>query len=195
MSSIVRQYVQTKSALTKFTLVDGPSYTSVITRDLSGEPLITRDILFPFTWSNGTLDINLIDDFQEQMIDISGNSPTDECDFMVRQMGGPRVVRAIGNNFKNYIRAWRSSTININSAIDVHIPGVVVKVQMADVNHMGDSSVARVTTEAPTADNFTVGDTSNKYRTTYCFKQPLTLRLRESGVTTYITFRTAFDED
>jgi hypothetical protein len=186
MSSIVRQYVQTKNALTKFTLVDGPSYVS---------ETLDHDILFPFTWSNGTLDINLIDDFQAQMIDSSGNAPSDECDFIVRQMGGPRIVNAIGENFKNYIRSWRAATININSAIDVHIPGVVVKVQMADVNHMDDSSVALVTTSAPSADNFTFGSSANKYRTTYCFKQPLTLRLRESGQTTYITFRTTFDED
>ncbi len=186
MSSIVRQYAQIKSALTKFTLVDGPSYIS---------SLLGHDMLFPFTWSNGILEINLIDDFQAQMIDISGNAPTDECDYAVRQMGGPRVVRAIGDNFKNYIRAWRYDTIDAGSPIDVYIQGVVVKVQLADVNHMTDAGVAEVSTQAPTSDNFTVGESSNNFRTTYCFKQPLTLRIKESGIDTYITFRTAFDED
>jgi len=186
MSSIVRQYAQTKTALTKFTLVDGPSYNS---------SSLGRDILFPFTWNNGTLDINLIDDFQERMIDISGMSPSDECDFAVRQMGGPRVVRAIGNNFKNYIRSWREGTIDDNSPIDVYIQGVVMKVQMVNPIDLNDSGVARVSTEAPTSNNYTVGGPSNKYRTSYCFQQPLTLRIRESGVPTYITFRTSFDED
>jgi hypothetical protein len=189
MSSILRRTANTKSALTKFTLVDGPSYND------SG---LGINILFPFTYSNGVLDINInpaANSFEADMITITGNAPDEDNELLVKQMGGIGLVRALGPNFVAYIRAWRNATIDAGSPVSVYIPGVVTKVQQAPSSAMADGGVYEVSTDAPPSDEYITGTPANNYLTSWVFKKPLTITTVEGGVLTYITLRTAFDED
>jgi hypothetical protein len=190
MSSILRRTANTKSALTKFTLVDGPCYTD------SG---LGISVLFPFTYSNGVLDINInpaANSFEANMINvITGNAPDEDNELLVKQMGGLGLVRALGPNFVAYIRAWRNATIDAGSPVSVYIPGVVTKVQQAPASAMEDGGVYEVSTVAPVSDEYITGNPANNYLTSWVFKKPLTITTVEGGVLTYITLRTAFDED
>lgn len=189
MSSILRRTATTKSSLTKYTLVDGPCYFD------SG---LGDNVLFPFTYSNGVLDLNInpaANTFEADMITTTGNAPSDDNDLCIKQMGGTGLVRALGPNFVAYIRAWRTATIDAGSPVSVYIPGVVTKVQQAPVSAMNDAGIFEVSTVAPASDEYIAGDAVNNYFTSWVFKKPLTITIIEGGVTTYITLRTAFDED
>ena len=118
MSSIARQYSQVKTGATKFSLVDGPSYNDR-TLGLSGEFL---DLLIPFTINkDGILDINFTNGFVESTIEREGGcpAPANECKLAIRICGSNHLIRGLGNNFKTYIRAWRSETIDNGSPINI----------------------------------------------------------------------------
>jgi hypothetical protein len=191
MSSIVRQYSQVKAGLTKFSLVDGPSYND---RSLLPDPYL--DLLIPFTFNrDGILDINFIDGFVESTIDLSGGCPppSNECRLAIRVCGSQHLVRGLGNNFKTYIRAWRADTIDEGSPITIHTPGAVVKVQQSMPEYLQDYQTYEVASNPPPSDNFFGGEPINKYRTSYCFSQPMTIVTREGGDNKYITFRSVFE--
>lgn len=189
MSSILRRTANTKSALTKFTLVDGPCYF---------DSIIGSNVLFPFTYSNGVLDINIntaANNFEADMITSTGNAPSDDNDLCVKQMGGLGLVRALGPNFVTYIRAWRNATIDAGSPVSVYIPGVVTKVQQTPASALADGGIYEVSTVAPVSDEYITGNVANNYLTSWVFKKPLTITTVEGGVVQYITLRTSFDED
>lgn len=189
MSSVLRRTATTKSALTKFTLVDGPTYFD------NG---LSQTVLFPFVYSNGVLDLNIntaANTFEADMITSTGNAPGEDCDLCVKQMGGTGLVRALGPNFVAYIRAWRTATIDAGSPVSVYIPGVVTKVQQTPASALADGDIYEVSTTAPVSDEYITGNPANNYLTSWVFKKPLTITTIEGGVTTYITLRTSFDED
>ncbi len=187
MSSVLRYTATTKSALTKFTLVDGPAYF---------DPTLDYNVLFPLTYSNGVLDINLEgSSFEAEMITNTGNSPGDEAYIAVKQLGGTGLVRSLGPNFIAYIRAWRNATIDAGTPVNVYIPGVVTKVQQTPPAELNNGSSYEISTSAPVSDEYISGNTANNYMTSWVFKKPLTITTIEGGVITYITFRTVFDED
>ena len=191
MSSYARSFASPKEGLTRFLKADSPAYPYIDDGDI---PL---DRLFPFTYSNGVLNITYEgNNFKERMVDISGNSPSGETEPACRVMGGPRLATAIGDRFKAYIRAWRASTIDAGSAIEVFTPGQVIRVQECDnaVSSTSGNSY-EISTQAPVSDNFITGSDANSYRTTYIFKTPLTVTIIESGVKKYITFRTIMDQE
>ena len=182
MSSLVRSYASPVRTVTDFHRVESPSY-------LTEGP----NLLFPFTYNNGTLDIEFIDDFEAQMVTSTGNEPLTDPDVSIRIIGsGSRLVQTIGDNFKAYIRAWRTG-IDSESPISVYIPGIVTKVQWQNEDNMGDGSF-EVSTNPPSGDTYTQQD-ANGYKTTYIFKRPLTITTVESGITQYITFSSRLDED
>ncbi len=190
MSSIVRQYSQVKQGTTKFSLVDGPSYND---KTLAPGPDYL-DLLFPFTIDkDGILDINYIDGFVESVIDLSGGAPApgNECRLAIRICGSNHLVRGLGNNFKAYIRAWRNP--DEGYPINLYIPGAVVKVQQTLADNIQDYQTYEVANKAPASDNFFGGSPANKYRTTYCFSQPMTITTVEEGEKKYITFRSIFE--
>ena len=130
------------------------------------------------------------------MVDNTGNSPNSETDIAVQVMSGPYLATSLGDNFKAYIRAWRNSTIDAGSPINVYIAPQLMKVQEADINNISANSGSsyQISTESPAGDNYTSGTVANSYRTKYIFKTPLTFTIVESGVTQYITFRTILDQ-
>jgi hypothetical protein len=189
MSSVTRGLAERKEGLTRFVKPDGPYYDAG--RD---------NFLFPFTCVNQTLDITYSgNDFKALMVDNLNESPGqgDETDTMVSIMGGPRLVTALGENFKEYIRAWRSGTIDSGSPIEVYIPAQVLRVQEASTGSLSAFSddVYLISAAPPSGDNYVTGGVENNYRTTFIFKTPLTFTIVEGGVTKYITFRSGFEQE
>lgn len=188
MSSALRSMAVKKEGLTRFVKPESPSY------DIGEDDLI----LFPFSYSNGVLDISFEgNDFETRMIDNLNVDPSAEARTAVSILSGPYLATSLGDNFKAYIRAWRDGTIDAGSPINVHIAPQLLKVQEADYANItannGDSY--KISTAPPVSDYYTAGDATNKYQTKYVFKTPLTFTIIESGVTKYITFRTKFDQE
>lgn len=186
MSSYTRSFAPPKEGLTRFLKADSPAYN---------DNNIER--LFPFTYSNGVLDITYQgNNFKGVMVDISGISPSGETQTACRVMGGPHLATSIGNRFKEYIRSWRAGTIDIGSDVEVFIPGQVIRIQECDSSVSSTSgSSFEISTQAPASDNFITGTDVNSYLSTYIFKTPLTVTIIESGVKKYITFRTIMDQE
>ncbi len=189
MTSILRSVAQVKEGLTRFLKPESPCYNT----DGSGSFL-----LFPFTYNNGVLDITYAgNNFEAVMVDTVNVDPGNETDTAIRVMGGPYLVNTLGSNFKSYIRAWRDGTIDAGSPIDIYIAPQMLRVQEADENNMNanSSNSYKISTVAPSSENYIAGSETTSYNTTYVFKTPLTFTIVESGVTTYITFRTVLDQE
>ena len=189
MTSVIRTFPPRNQGLTRFLKPESPCYSD------SGQNLT---VLFPFSYYNGTLDISYSGNtFESDMVATTGNAPNSETDVAVQLMSGPRLVTSLGENFKAYIRSWRDATIDAGSPINISINPQVIKVQEAqEVNINANSGESyKISTELPASDTYPTGAISNNYQTKYVFKTPLTFTIFESGVLTYITFRTAFDQE
>jgi hypothetical protein len=198
MSSVIRTFPPRNQGLTRFLKPESPCYQDSGLPPLSIVPLEYQTVLFPFSYYNGTLDISYSGNtFETDMVATTGNAPLDESDLAVQLMSGPRLVTSLGDNFKAYIRSWRNATIDAGSPINIYINPQVVKVQEVQrANITASSSDSyRISTESPASDTYPTGAISNNYQTKYVFKTPLTFTIFESGVLTYITFRTAFDQE
>lgn len=187
MTSMLRQFAQTKQALTLFVKPETPAYSQ------SG-----RETLFPFSYSNGVLDISYSGNtFKTTMVDVTGQAPGDETDTTIRITSGPFLVNSLGPNFKDYIRAWRSATIDANSPITINIAPQVLRVQEGAFANVDSSSASsfKISDEAPASDDYITGSIANNYEAKYIFKTPLTFTTVEGGVIKYITFRTQLDQE
>lgn len=187
MASIQRSFYSRKQGITHFLKPESPCYDDG-----------TNIRLFPFTLVNGVLDITYQGNtFKAEMVDISGIDPVSETDTSVSIFGSPQIVTSLGNNFKDYIRSWRTATIDVDSPINIYVAPQVIRVQEADINNLDANSgnAYVISTVPPSGDGYISGSVANDYRTTYVFKTPLTFTIVESGVTTYITFRTVLDQE
>jgi hypothetical protein len=185
---MLRGYAIRKEGLTTFIKPYTPCYF---------DNVLDHDVLFPFSYSNGVLDISYSGNrFKEEMVDTLNMVPKIEGDTSVRMMGGLQLVSSLGENFKAYIRAWRDGTIDADSPILIHIAPQVMRVQEVDyafVNADGDSYL--ISSQPPSGDGYTVGNDANQYNTVYVFKTPLTFTIVESGVVKYITFQSSMEQE
>lgn len=187
MSSIGSSFVKRQEELSRFIKLESPCYD---------DSNINR--LFPFIFINGMLDITYEgNSFKATMVDITGVSPNNQTDTMIYIMGGPRLVTSIGQNFKAYIRAWLTGTIDEGSPIGLYQPCQIIRVQEADLNNITaiGSETYLISEIPPVSDFFTAGVPSNNYYTTFVFKTPLTVTFVEDGITKYLTFRTVFEQE
>ena len=189
MSSVIRSYGLVKEGLTRFIKPESPTYEEG-----------TNDVLFPFSYSNGVLDISYSgNNFKTTMVDVVNVDPISatETKTAIRIMGGPYLATQLGNNFKAYIRAWRDGTIDAGSPIEVNIPAQLLRVQeVSYLNVSADSDeLYTISTQAPASDTYPTGTVANNYETKYLFKTPLTFTIMEGGVKQYITFRTVLDQE
>jgi hypothetical protein len=189
MTSVIRSFYKRQEGLTMFMKPESPCYYSAD---------IDSDRLFPFTYTKGVLNISYSDNsFKAQMVDTTEQAPDSETNTSIRILGSPRMVTSLGDNFKEYIRAWRDATIDAGSPIELYKPAQVIRVQEGDVDSIdaNNGSSFQITTKAPASDEYITGTSANVYRTTYIFKTPLTFTTVEGGVTQYITFRTMLDQE
>jgi hypothetical protein len=197
MTSIVRTPSQLPTFGTKFIRIESPSYNS---------STFGRKIPFPFTYNNGTLDLEFIDDFEaikvldpdplpDPWVPVEARAPDKEVDVDVTLMGGKRLVQRLGPNFETYIRAWRTATIDAGSPISIYIQPSVQKIQYTNSGADNGDEVYFVSNTPPTSDTYTIGSSINNYRTTWIFASPLTITTIEGGVTKYITLTSRLHED
>jgi hypothetical protein len=187
MTSVLREFAVRQQGLTRFVKPESPSY------DQDGQVL-----LFPFSFSNGVLDISYSGNtFKTTMVDIPNQAPDDETDSIVSIMSGPYLATSLGNNFKDYIRAWRDGSIDAGSPIEIYIAPQLLRVQQAAIANIDANSGAsyKISTTAPASDTFPTGTVANDYLTTFVFKTPLTFTIVESGVVNYVTFKTVLDQE
>jgi hypothetical protein len=84
--------------------------------------VLNRVVLFPFSYSNGVLDISYQgNNFEADMVTTPNIPPEAETDSAIQVLSGPYLVTSLGNNFKAYIRAWRDGTIDADSPIDMYV--------------------------------------------------------------------------
>lgn len=190
MSSVTRALAARKEGLTQFLKSDSPNY-------LNG----SFYYLFPFTCENQTLDITYAgNNFKARMVDNINREPDEsgeESETVVRVMSGPRLVTALGENFKAYVRSWLSGSIDSGSPIEVYLPCQVLRVQEAAVTSISSDSdsVFKIGNSPPTGDNYIGGSAQNNYQATYIFKTPLTFTVVDGGVTKYITFKSTLEQE
>ena len=187
MTSVSRSYAVKKEALTRFIKPESPCYYNDI-----------DNVLFPFSYSNQVLDITYSgNNFKTKMVDTTNQEPNSETDTAIQILGGPVLATSLGENFKEYVRSWRSGTIDVDSPIEILIPPQLLRVQEVSIDNVsannGDSW--KISSVRPSGENYTIGDSADKYRTTYVFKTPLTFTIVEGGVTQYVTFRTMMDQE
>ena len=182
MTSVLRSFGTPTVTPVKFNRIQSPCYA---------DTSLGYTTLFPFTYSNGVLDIQYIDSFQADMVAMPNEDPLTDPDVAVQVMGGPELVRQLGANFVSYIRAWRAT--DAGTPVTIYSNGIVLKVQAIRSSFVGDESF-EVSTAPPPSDNYTMGAAANAYRANWVFKSPLTITTIEGGVKQYITFASRFDK-
>ena len=166
--------------------------------------------LIPFLYENGSLEI----DFAALIPCVSGGYCTFQDTMMttitdvsvphfptyfnfplssqVRMMGGTNLVTDVGTNFRQYISTLYSSKYDSPvTAISVHSPGIVTKVQILDIITLG--TWLSIINPGLMGGSFLSGDSLNPpvgnyvsqiadgYGVTYVFTQPLTIAVAMEG--------------
>jgi hypothetical protein len=147
------------------------------------------NLLFPFSLSNGVLNLNLVNNFT-----LNTGVPQ-KMGATVRLSGTSRNATSIGSNLRTYIknRTWGTNTIPDASSIVVHTPASMTMVQQLDETFIGqmDGSPFSVT-NGPPPSNFALQFPG--FGITYVFLTPLVLKARNaSGQNFYITLFSSWD--
>ena len=177
MSSTLRSYQTVSDDSMKFHVVNSVSYDDN-----------NVELLFPFTCEEGVLDISLDgNNFEQLMITQTARTPGHDVTGVVRVLGGARYVTSLGPNFIRYIRAWRTPGIDVNAPIQIVTPGIMTRVQTGDRTNVAQDDSFKVHNNLPESDNYICNGA--RYCTTYIFKSPLTISIKENGIRRYVTFK------
>jgi hypothetical protein len=192
MSSTLRYFNQIKP-LTKLESLSTPSYTDSI------PPLGQVVLPIPFTYHNGVLDINTEgSNVQAALIDITvfnTNLPIQggKGAFKAKEMGGTGKVFSLGPKMIE----WLTNIVNANVyppyngggsfvSAEVQEGGYVTKAQLTidgtSVNGVfaANNSSYAISTDKPTGDQYVYGTVANNYYTTWIFKNPVVIKIRQS---------------
>lgn len=167
------------TGVSNITYISGPTYVGPNSINL----------LFPFSLSNGVLNVNLVNNFS-----LNTGVPQ-KMGATVRLSGNSRNVSSIGSNLRAYIRncTWGTNTITDASTITVHTPATMTMVQQLDETFIGpmDGTPFSVTSGPPPS-NFALQFSG--FGITYVFLTPLVLKARNSsGNNFYITLFSSWD--
>lgn len=200
MSSVLRSIASRVAKNNKFDNISTLSYND---EDLG------ETVPVPFTVNNGILDIEITNDSVQNFV-TNGVSPDDEGDnddseYQAKMMGGLRLIQGIGSTLERYLRKLINNNEDLSGsytgAIDLFIPPVMTKVQLAqpsDVKGLTFENVYGVNDKPPSSDEYVGGEVSNKYYTSWVFKNPMTIRYATTQSSTgyrYMTFSTHYDGD
>jgi hypothetical protein len=196
MTSITKANAVNTRVFPDVQFVGGPYYNRV-----DDDP---QKLLFPFTFQNGTLEIQVVNGFNLSSpttpIGISSNEGG-----LVRRMGGQNLVQSIGSNFQTYVQncTWiTSDLINYTASnVSVYKPGVVTRVQQLGLKNLPidiNPINSYVSSYTPPVSDF--GLTIPLFGVTYVFEKPLVLVVDATKVSDstslgkqYITFYTSWD--
>jgi hypothetical protein len=139
----------------------------------------TKDLLVPFTYSNGKLDTPLASGYNGN---IGNTIPFGNAGASVRLLGGNSLVTSIGTNLQALLRSknWDGKTIKAGAAITVVSPGLVTRVQQLSSTFLAptwDQKSYNVTLNAWNNSNF-IGDAA-----VYMFTKPLVVQTTATTIT------------
>lgn len=165
---------------------------------------LEHDLLIPFTYNEGVLDINIQDDTQ-YMID-NGTS-YDNRGFnwrMVKLMGGDGLVTSLGTNFTTWLSNWIGRN-EVESEFTLEVAPVMTRVQQTVQgkawNAGGNSGhgpinsqyALRFSTEPPASDDYIIaGNSNNNFFSAWVFKTPITVGYTYLGSNMYATLKSDF---
>ena len=182
MSSYLKQYKKTNRPL-KIVGLNTPSFDDG-----------TTYYPFPFSYNkrNSTLDIDIeVNDFKSLMIDTNNEPPTSSnTDYNCLVLGGNHLVQDIDDNFKDYIRSWRDSTIDVGSDIVLYQKPVITRVQILDYVYSSDNSSIQIVNSPPKLEASSLENAG----VVYVLKTPMVIKIKEGGVDKFITFVSQFDK-
>lgn len=187
MTSVMRYKSQIGKDVPKIIGVSGPLYLDTV---------LNYNMLFPFTYSNGLLDLVYIDNFYNNMVAIPNKEPfSSACNppLLSRVMGGIGMVTRIGPKFTEYLNAW----LILSTQYKVHINASVTKVQTYLPSEIYSNVPFRISDNSPDSDTYPWGGVNDDYRTTWIFKSPLTLSYYNSTLnkTQYLTLQSNYNID
>lgn len=144
------------------------------------------NLLMPFTYSNGKLDLLTSGPYTDPSGSI-GNAGAS-----VRLLGGTNLVRSLGQNLQNFITNKTWDGINVTGPLTVVSPGVVTRVQQLSSKYLAptwDQKSYNVVASAWDSANF-IG-----YPAVYLFTKPLVIQARNvsGNGPICITFQTSWD--
>lgn len=155
----------------------------------------------PFEYSNGTLDIRLENDVENQLIN-NETAGTMYIEGLCKSMGGLGLVQKLGPNFIAWLNNWVADYYNssVINTFKVHVPATVTKVQVTDEDSYDfdvlendiTNSPWGVSTDAPSGDGYVRGYADNNFHTYWVFKTPLTISFTVDGALRYLTYNTTF---
>jgi len=154
----------------------------------------SNKLLFPFTFLNGTLDIDTSTGFDLSGAGLPGNIGISGSGGLVRYLGGQNLVQNIGSNFKKYIfnqEDWDDSASKIIrvsdiNSIKVYKTAIVTKVQQLSSINLPDSiNTNSYALSASPSDSFAFLNNG----VTYAFDTPLVISFNAGtdGIK-YLTF-------
>lgn len=191
MSSSTRGYAVI-SQTTKFQKVTTPCYYDS-TVDIS--------VPIPFSYFNGTLDINIQDNVYNDLID-DGDTPDYDTEYQCKTIGLPRLVQKLGPNMLEWLENFlANNTGGTITEIAIHTPGQVVKAQFVLENNTysgtflesdTNDSTYVITYIPPSSDEYVFGSATDNFRTAFVFKTPITISFKDNGTNRYLTLFTNY---
>ena len=196
MSSFQRAHAA-PTETTKYKKITTPSYY---------DSVLDATVPIPFIYSNNTLDVDIRDDVQDDLID-DGDSPDFETEYQCVTMGGTGLVLELGPKMKEWLNNWLNNNYGGDydtNSCQVHNSGIVTKAQFVLENNADgtllesdiDDSTYAITDAMPIgkySSNFVYGNNNNKYHTTWIFRSPLVISFTVNDATKYLTLNTNFN--
>ena len=192
MSSAIRAH-GVISQTTKFQKVTTPCYYD----NTAG-----TTVPIPFSYHSNTLDINIQDNVQSDLID-DGDSPNYDTEYQCKSTGGTGLVLSIGSSMRTWLENWLSNAFEgaTITNVAVHTPAQVTRAQFflenntysgtfleADV----DDSTYAITENPPSGTEYVTGDEQNNYGSVWIFKTPLSIGFKAGGTQYYVSLFTNF---
>ena len=192
MSSVLRTDVGKAKPFTKFTSVKTPTYY---------DGNLGHDVLIPFSYKNGVLDIADQDDSMTMINNGDIFNNYGESWRIVKQMGGEGRVTSLGPNFLTWITAYLNYEYTVDSSsISIQVAPVMTRVQQTvsvnGPNQLNSKyAITYGNTDKPSTDQYILdGNDANNYFSVWVFKSPITLNFYDSDGSSvkYISLYTQF---
>ena len=164
---------------------------------------IGHDVLIPFSYNEGVLDIHVQDDAQTMIDNGDSFNGTNGYNWrMVKMMGGDGLVTSLGTNFTSWLSNWIENEfdpLKIITPFTLVTNPVMTRVQQC-VQNSGNGPInsqyaIRFSTEPPMSDDYIIaGNSNNNFFSSWVYKTPITVEFTFDGsnVPSYATLSTQF---
>ena len=165
-----------------------PDVRSIVSATYTETGLNGNTYLFPFTYSNGVLDL------PASISKFPYTTPPDNQTVLIRRLGGDNLITSIGPNLKAYIQSvgWNdgSNTYTVTGNITVVSQGVATRVQQLSKKYLSNTATYKVYAGPWDGNNF-IGQNA-----VYALDKPLVIQGSATGGTSNkicITFESFID--